>query len=197
MSFTLRAVWLRFPPREINSVLPSEYLEILEPLLEREIDDISVKDDKSLKADIFKGMFIAELGKESNRHRLIDLLTDSEVVELADHLKWPDSVGLREKLKRIAWNAENADAIAFAQAFDIPSHVLKIGKLTKRELPQKVIPWICKLDQLDFPDSKDLAGTLEIEMGQRSPYKILQPDQSRAMQDVADINFALTLLDAY
>ena len=66
MSVDLSGVWRRFPPDEINSVLPTEFLEILEPLLDREEDDIPLKDDKSEKADIFRGIYV--LGSVSYTH---------------------------------------------------------------------------------------------------------------------------------
>ena len=53
-------LWFRVDPNEINKALSSEYLWVLEPLLERD-SEIPIVDDKIEKANIYKMTVLSKL----------------------------------------------------------------------------------------------------------------------------------------
>ena len=192
----LSTLWTRIDPKEVNDALSSEYLEILEPLLDREPDDVPLKDDRSEKSQIYKMTVLSKLGSMSFRRQLFSCLPKDELTQIAKRLGLDGTSDkeVREQLVQIPWTA-NAQAEALAEFFDVPHFILDVASESGKRMPTSVNPWFCKYDLSLDPMQPD---ALREELAGRIPFKPLKSYQAIAHQDVLEAlkpNFGKCILN--
>jgi superfamily II DNA or RNA helicase len=189
-------LWSQIDPKEINSVLSSEYLEILEPLLERPSDDIPLKDDRAEKAQIYKMSVLSQLSSKAFRRQLFSHISKDELRSICKDLEIPfSSEGrAREDLVSIAWEPTQK-ARKLAAFLGVPSFILDVSSTESTRIPNKATPWVSKYEHFLSPLR---ANNLENEFAKRRPFKTLKTYQASALQDVLAylrVNFGKCILN--
>lgn len=179
---TISNVWAQIAPDMINSVLGSEYLEILEPLLGRLPEDVPLKDDRVEKAQIYKMSVLSKLSIEKFRRELFAYFSNDELRAACKLVGIPVSSATTAiaKLAAIPW-VPGIHAEKLADFLGVPKFILEVSSSSDSALPTQVLPWMCKYDHVLNPILED---RLREEFSGRKVHKTLKAYQAIAHQQV-------------
>jgi superfamily II DNA or RNA helicase len=175
-------LWSQINPKDINAVLRAEYLDILEPLLERSPEDIPLKDDRVEKAQIYKMAVLSRLSSSAFRKHLFSYMSKDDLRAICKALgiSAASDRSARAELAAIPWEP-SAKAYQLAAFLGVPSFTLEVATAETSPLPTRVTPWICKFERFLSPVREDY---LDAEFAKRTSFKTLKAYQARALQDV-------------
>lgn len=188
-------LWFRIDPNEINAALSSEYLWVLEPLLERD-SEIPIVDDKIEKAQIYKMTVLSKLHSNQFRKKIFSYLTKEELREISHDIGLPtqSKSEMIKNLLQIPWD-NNSKAYKIAEFIGIPTFMLEITSISSEYIPDKVYPWITKYKNFLKTIEEE---KLEAEFANRTQFKTLKSYQAIAQQDVLEklsVNFEKCILN--
>ncbi len=124
----LSLIWTKLPPGTINQSLNSDFLHVLESLLDRETEDIPLVDDIIEKSEIYKYSNMHKLSNKNFRKILFEKFTRDELKEISKQLNLKET-NINKILNIIInfeWSSSNEKLKILLKLIGVPEFILDI-----------------------------------------------------------------------